>query len=207
VDADGKGYFPQGDNGNGPGAGQDANGGGGHGGAGGGGNGGETNGIAALPISPGSPGGWRGRGGFTVSGKGGGAIHIRSLKNVTVEGTLTANGFPGTYYAGPGGSGGSIFLAGTGLSGSGMLRAEGGAANQTDGHGGGGRIAVWYGPAPEELDWRIAETNLGDLAYSQTLGTFTGTLSVTNGGGTTAQNGTGGFYYVPPPVGTALTVW
>jgi len=103
---------------------------------------GATYGDSNAPALPGSGGG----GGDNAGGAGGGVI-VLEAEQVTLDGTLNADGGANlaTSWQG-GGSGGSIFVrchrfAGNG----GMLRAKGGTGgtgNQT-GAGGGGRIAIW----------------------------------------------------------------
>ena len=204
INADGGGYIPVAGNGNGPGAGKDSSGGGGYGGIGGGGpKGGDTYGTDGVPLEPGSPGGV-----FTVynSGKGGGAIHVVAGGNLTIDGTISANGLPGAYYGGNGASGGSIFLTGRRFSGTGIFRANGGPRDSQSpvGDGGGGRIAIWHHIAPDIAGPRIAAKSVERMAYTTNLPTFTGQLYV-NAGGINAQAGTSGFYQ-GPLVGTILAL-
>ena len=146
INAEQGGYLPQVDNLNGPGAGLNNDSGGSYGGHGGGGSYRPTYGLAALPLAPGSPGGWRDAGyGYTPSGSGGGAIHVLAGRNMVVDGWLRANGTSGNTYRGTGGSGGAIFLAaGRRFSGAGALQADGGTTDLQRAPGGGGRIAVWH---------------------------------------------------------------
>jgi len=204
INTDGGGYIPVAGNANGPGAGKTSAGGGGYGGIGGGGAaGGDVYGTEGVPLESGSPGGV-----FTVynSGKGGGAIHIVAGGNMTVDGTLSANGLPGIYYGGNGASGGSIFMAGRRFSGTGVLRAKGGRRDGQSpvGDGGGGRIAVWHHIAPDIADPRIAAKSVDHMAYTTNLPTFSGQLFV-NAGGTNAQAGTSGFYQ-GPLIGSIMVV-
>ena len=113
------------------------------------GNGGVTYGSAIAPVDPGSGG----MGGGSSAGYGGGngaaAIRIHSPGQVTVNGTISANG-NGGFFAGGGGSGGSVYIDCDTFKGVGLVRAEGGdgaAGNGASGAGaGGGRIAVYYSP-------------------------------------------------------------
>ena len=198
INADGKGYFPVVGDWNGAGAGQDGLGGGGYGGAGGGANGGVTYGMAVAPLEPGSPGGWRSRGDYTPTGKGGGAIHVVAGGQVTIDGTLLADGWRGNYWHSPPGSGGSIFVTGRRVSGSGTLSAQGGKAYQTYcGGGGGGRIAVWHHILPIQVDARIASQDYDALVYSYPYVDFSGELLVDAGTGNleyVGDPGTLGFY-------------
>jgi hypothetical protein len=191
IDANGGGYVPKAGNGNGPGAGRNTGSGGGYGGQGGGTAGGYVYGTNGAPFEPGSPGGV-----FTLfnSGRGGGAIHLVADGNVTLDGTLSANGTPGAYYGGNGASGGSIFLCGRRVSGGGMLQARGGAlGNQSvAGDGGGGRIAVWHRCYdPLKVESRIATRSVAGMIYTNVYPDLT--LQV-DAGGTNAQPGTKGFY-------------
>ncbi len=199
IDADGKGWFPVSGNSQGDGAGNNSDSGGGYGGHGGGTSGGETYGLAALPLEPGSPGGWRSRGGFTPTGKGGGAIHLIAGGNAEIDGLLSADGYNGEYYQGPGGSGGSIFLAANRVRGGGTLRARGrtGAANRAS--GGGGRIAVWMYVPRTAIMQRIANREPGQLVEAYPYAYFQGDLDVSTLGASTegpAEAGTKSFYTV-----------
>jgi hypothetical protein len=131
----------------GPGAGTSANagcGGGAYGGRGGVGDGaypGDIYGAANAPDRIGSGGG--GTGGTPgYGGNGGGAILLAVDGTLTVNGTLSANGDKSNSRSG-GGSGGSVWLAATTLTGSGAILADGGVvySTTTGGGGGGGRLA------------------------------------------------------------------
>jgi len=102
---------------------------------------------------------------------------------VIIDGILTANGENVGNWAGAG-SGGSIFIiCGTFDGGTnGMLRANGGSTDQSNGGaGGGGRIAVWYN-VPSERYAGIADgSNMRHVIITDSYVRFTGTLSVTNG--------------------------
>ena len=185
VSADGLGYGSA----SGPGAGQSSGsptqsgGGGGHGSAGGRGEeslGGNSYGSAYLPVDLGSGGG---KDGSTPGGAGGGAIRLVISSNLTLSGTLTANGDPGKtggangVESSGGGSGGSIWIQAGMFSGNGEVLANGGNGYLSNGrhaHGGGGaggRIAI----------------------YAQTS-TFSGTIKVL--GGTGYQSGKVGTVYL-----------
>ena len=99
------------------------------------------------PMLPGSGGGTKNNNN-SMGGMGGGLVRIEASGAVTLNGTLTVNGQDGQNYGG-GGSGGSIFVKCLSFSGAstGRLFAEGGGGCYTnDGAGGGGMVAVWYGP-------------------------------------------------------------
>ena len=77
----------------------------------------------------------------TGKSNGGGAIRITATGAMTINGTVACNGANATYRTG---SGGSIWLTGASISGTGTISANGG--NQSDRNispGGGGRIAIW----------------------------------------------------------------
>lgn len=123
--------------------------GGGHGGVGGNsanGAGGPTYGSANNPILLGSGGG----AGNSPGGNGGSAVKIDAKNDIVVNGTISMNGTIGlgsNYEAGGGGSGGSIYLSGKNIFGSGLIRANGGNGGSTNlfsGTGGGGRIALYH---------------------------------------------------------------
>ncbi len=107
---------------------------------------------ANYPFKLGSSGG----AGDQVTGPaGGGAVTLRVLGNIVNDGTISADGSPAKaspipgWYTG-GGSGGSVFLVGDTISGSGTVTAKGGNGGGTDygsGGGGGGRISVVYSTA------------------------------------------------------------
>jgi hypothetical protein len=204
IRSDGAGYIPVHDNNNGPGAGTVGCG-GGYGGAGGGTTGGQPYGTNSMPFEPGSPGAR-----FTDynSGKGGGSVHVVANGSMTIDGLVSADGHYGVYYGGAGGSGGSVFLCSSAdLTGSGTLRACGGARDSQNGYngdGGGGRIAVWRCFDMSTVDARIAARNDDDLDYYASLPVFTGSWLVDHGG-TAGSDGTKG-YYETPPQGTVISI-
>jgi hypothetical protein len=103
-----------------------------------------------YPYFLGSPGG--DAYGNPGGGTGGGAIAIRSLGDIEINGSVSANGNTGgdglSDYAGGGGSGGSVFLSGNTFSGTGIISANGGncgpGTNSKGGGGGGGRVSIAY---------------------------------------------------------------
>jgi hypothetical protein len=106
--------------------------------------GGSSYGSIDNPVSIGSGGSNTSRGGI-----GGGLINISVANNLSLGGSITANGgngTTGTTSAGGGGSGGSINISiGNVFSGSGSASANGGNGGSymaTAGGGGGGRIAI-----------------------------------------------------------------
>jgi hypothetical protein len=156
LSGDSKGYWggrPGSINGQGPGGGIGSNnsGGGGHGGRGANGSNsgyGVANDSETSPAFMGSGGGGGNPAGC-IGGAGGAFIRLIAGNTLFVSGTVSSNGANGGYVAGScsfgGGAGGTIYLTTTDLTGSGLLRANGGSANGTlSGGGGGGRIAVYY---------------------------------------------------------------
>ncbi|MBI3985946.1 MAG: hypothetical protein HY343_03450, partial [Lentisphaerae bacterium] len=128
----------------GPGGGQQSYGGGGYGGFGMSVT--ATNGIvygsAEMPLQAGSGGGSSSSG--YLGGNGGGAIRIEATGDVTVNGTLTANGGAGTAYSSCG-SGGGIYILCNTIQGAGLVSAASGNEGSSYAQGGGGgRIAVIY---------------------------------------------------------------
>jgi hypothetical protein len=83
------------------------------------------------------------------TGDGGGAIRIDATGQVTLDGTLNANGMNAISTHGGGGSGGSILINCLTFTGNGRLWVRGGNGNNSGGAGGGGRIAVLYVPAAQ----------------------------------------------------------
>lgn len=132
-------------------------GGAGYGGKGGSVNGGSAYGIAETPDRAGSGG----AGVNDVGGNGGGAIFITASANVSVDGSITANGGQGgSGYGGDpggGGSGGTVAIACETISGSGIISADGSASGlqivsstyYRNGGGGGGRIAITFDEAAQ----------------------------------------------------------
>lgn len=153
--ADGRGYGSA----SGPGRGTNGSGawnqagGGGHGGWGGNGTGDNAGGYpydnVYQPQEPGSGGGSAG----VAGGAGGGTIQLVVSNNLVISGTVTANGLSagGDLGAGGGGAGGAIWLTADIISGSGLIRANGGDGGHTrygdaygrGGGGAGGRIALY----------------------------------------------------------------
>lgn len=80
-------------------------------------------------------------GGTQRGGNGGGRIEIRATDAVTIQGALTADGGTGDSNLAGSGSGGSIKIITSLLSGSGSIQANGGGFQVG---GGGGRIAIDY---------------------------------------------------------------
>ncbi len=114
-------------------------GGGSYGGIGSGGNsgaGGPRYGSVSNPDQLGSGGGNTGRGGH-----GGGVVLLDMGGTMTLNGTISANGwnFEGSWAGG--GSGGSIRIEAASIQGTGLVQADGGNASSSGGGGGGGRIA------------------------------------------------------------------
>lgn len=174
VNVDGRGYPVGADSGPGAGGRLDWSGSGaGHGGLGGtsrtGLTGGQPYGSRLEPTLRGSQGG-SGNGG--AGGDGGGAVRFVVGGTLTLDGTISANGFNGTADNSGGGSGGSVFISTRALAGAGSIVANGGAGEWVEGGGGsGGRIALY-----------------------RTSSTFTGTLAVSGAGG--SARGEDGTVYV-----------
>ncbi|MCL1857191.1 MAG: hypothetical protein FWF84_06100, partial [Kiritimatiellaeota bacterium] len=103
-------------------------------------------GSETMPEAPGSAGG--GTTGKVGLSAGGGLVRIDAAGTVTVNGSLVANGQDtGAQSQWGAGSGGGIYVTCTRFTGTGWLRANGGADilnnYSYNGTGGGGRIAVW----------------------------------------------------------------
>ncbi len=91
------------------------------------------------PVYLGSGGGtWD----STPGGAGGGRITINASESVIVNGTISANGSQSAGSAAGNGSGGSVLIHTSKLSGTGLITAHGGGDGTGTG-GGGGRIAVY----------------------------------------------------------------
>ncbi len=102
-----------------------------------------TYGSVEMPLDPGSAGGG---GGTSTGGAGGGAIRIEASGDVTVDGSVVADGAMPAGSASAG-SGGSVYIICDRLLGSGLISAAGegdGINGNFSKGGGGGRIAVIY---------------------------------------------------------------
>ena len=144
IHANGLGYGPGLGTGSGS-ASQNPRGGGSHAGLGGANPNAVASGNLQSPNTFGSGGG-NGSGSSSLpplGGSGGGAIQINVTGELTVDGTISANGGPGGANSG-GGAGGSLWLTIGTLTGSGAVSANGGPGNGSAGGGGGGRVAVLY---------------------------------------------------------------
>ena len=111
------------------------------------------------PYRPSLPGAGGNSNGWGVGGKGGGVVHVESLGGIVVNGTVSADGgMSGYWYFTSascavdnvgGGAGGTVYLCGDTISGTGRISACGGAGanfrNTASGAGGGGRIALITG--------------------------------------------------------------
>ena len=134
-----------------------------------------TNGSVKMPTGPGS-----GAAGYDPApgGSGGGLVRIEASRQMTINGTITANGVtPGGTYVG-GGSGGAIYLRCETLAGdNAILSANGGNAvgqvsSYSGGAGGGGRIAVWAVNVPVSTNtWSVSVNGgAGTPGYGFTAG-------------------------------------
>ncbi len=118
---------------------------GGYGGSGGAGSGagnpfgGATYGSYASPIDLGSGGGGNGNG---PGANGGGTIRLIVGGTLTIDGEIAANGGTSSVAAGSG-SGGSVWINATSITGVGGVRANAFSNACGNGGGGGGRIAVY----------------------------------------------------------------
>ena len=110
----------------------------GYGGEGGGKHPGQAYGSVYSPVDFGSGGGH----GEGIGGSGGGYLFWIVSKHLDINGVVTAKGMQGTGTNAGGGSGGSIFIKTTNMTGHGELNVEGGAGTGMGGCGAGGRIAI-----------------------------------------------------------------
>ncbi len=215
ITADGRGYAAQTGSGKGSVINVWGGTGGGYGGTGGtvqwpgyGGTGGAIYGSTLFPEDLGSGGGQ------TCGGTGGGLIKIAADGDVSIEGTISANGLVGANSGsarGGGGSGGAVYLIGDAFTGSGSITANGGNGTPSGygGGGGGGRIALFYGSMAIDTDnftvnagtdsesrpatngtIFLYNTTTGDVEVSQDV-TFDGNAGVSRDG----SKRTDGVYY------------
>ena len=153
-------------------------------------------GSAKQPSLPGSSGGpWYAP--KSSGSEGGGLIYLVARGNITLNGTLRADGYSGWTAGGAngsgGGSGGGIYLACRTLLGTnGFLTANGGAGtNQltsSGGGGGGGRIAIWRMYDQSDTNKWLIQVNGGVAGAT---------------GGSPGSNGTIYWGQFPPP-GTVI---
>ena len=164
---DGKGFALT----NGPGAGEslgNRGAGGGYGGAGGasasGAIGGSEYGAEARPVDRGSGGGL-GSGAPASGSEGGGAIRLAVAGTMVLDGVVSANGAAGQQDDSGGGSGGSVWITASQLTGGGALQAIGGEGElYGGGGGGGGRVAVYS----------LMNTYTGSVSVAGGVGAFSG---------------------------------
>ena len=112
-------------------------------------------GNAAAPTTAGSSGAATPWG---LGKNGGGVVRIVATGDVTVDGTISANGGSMSGYGGQAGSGGSVWISCRSLSGAGTISAKGGdgysintGASREALPAGGGRIAVDYVPSAQAV--------------------------------------------------------
>ncbi|PIY16922.1 hypothetical protein COZ14_04615, partial [Candidatus Dojkabacteria bacterium CG_4_10_14_3_um_filter_Dojkabacteria_WS6_41_9] len=139
-------------------------------GAGGSSHGGYTGGRGSTPtgdlyepISIGS-GGYGGGGYGSTAGAGGGAIKLVVTGATVLDGELNVNGATGICGGGRfgGAAGGSLYLISTTLSGTGLIKANGGERCSGIGSGGsGGRVAIYYTNGTFPLDANIQAYGAG----------------------------------------------
>lgn len=82
---------------------------------------------------------------FGEETRGGGAVKLVARSGyITIDGTVNCNGFDGSHVGGA--AGGSIWLIGWEIDGSGIMTAEGGSTllSSNTGGGGGGYISLWH---------------------------------------------------------------
>lgn len=103
----------------------------------------KTYGRADAPMDPGSGG--AARNSYYPGGNGGGLVRIEAANDVTLNGTITADGSGAGY---GGGAGGGVFIQCRAFQGEGEISADGQdrgtGTYRTDSGGGGGRIAMIY---------------------------------------------------------------
>jgi hypothetical protein len=107
-------------------------------------------GSATMPVDLGS-GGSRSEHYDVAGGDGGGRIRLIVTGALTLDGSILANGGVGTAVGGwdaGNGSGGSIWITADTVAGSGTIGANG---LNGEAPGGGGRVAVYYGPGSSIL--------------------------------------------------------
>jgi len=135
-----------------------------------------------IPTDLGSGGG-RGYSysyGTGAAGSGGGNVYIYSEGDVTIAGTVSANGQAGAKYSG-GGSGGSIYIHGNNVTISGTVSSGGGALSTSSGAGSGGRIVIEHaGTISVSGTISTSTTAVIGTAYFQNVTTNDLTIPIAN---------------------------
>jgi len=120
--------------------------------------GGTVYGSPTQPIDMGSGGGAGSGPQYAFGSYGAGAVRLRVGGTLTVDGSISADGFDGSQDGSGGGSGGSIWLSAGTVRGSGSITANGGEGElYGGGGGGGGRIAINYVTNPGHTNNFIGE--------------------------------------------------
>ncbi len=177
--------------GQGPGRGYGSSGGGGGNGGGYGGRGGKgiaathwayTYGQAETPVGPGSGGGYGAWHQVEGGGNGGGAVRIDITGQLTLNGTISANGTDLVNQWGGAGSGGAIWInCGRFAGPSGVrLSAEGGNNSDSNGgSGGGGRIALYYAASTYAGTYSVAAGTHPTSASRGSVGSYVEEVQLT----------------------------
>lgn len=178
--------------------------------------------------------------GYGEGGAGGGAVIVEAISSINVDGTISCDGWMSGYFSRyygddasspngyqcrvASGAGGTVYLSGSTVTGSGRLSARGGDganyANSASGCGGGGRIALRVGTEnaakyAADRNCRIRRTGAAQEGCQ-----FVGTVDVSGGtnvyarvGAATVERtasfgaeGTVGYVRIMPPVGTQVIV-
>ena len=161
---------------------------------------GDTYGSIAHPVTLGS-GCSNQNGGHGV---GGGAVRLTAVREVRVEGGVTAVGAAAgnaNYYSG---AGGSVWITAGRLTGTGTVSANGGDTTQSNA-GSGGRVALYLTEATDFSDWKGFATARGGQQATSLGRTGAGTVYRRAKGWTlgrvTIENGDS---YIHPDVGTVI---
>ncbi|PIR16004.1 MAG: hypothetical protein COV48_11165, partial [Elusimicrobia bacterium CG11_big_fil_rev_8_21_14_0_20_64_6] len=190
--------------GGGGGSGSKSGAGGGHGGLGGDGTSGAAGGGAYDNLTSPSDFGSGGGGSQSVAGgPGGGRILLQVGGVFLLDGLVSANGAVGSedsYYStgGGGGGGGTVNIAAVELSGSGSVRANGGAGRSRGGSGGGGgRVSITISAADSSALGIQANPGF-PVAVSQGMGGGAGVIALRKPGATDYDLIVGTTSVVPP---------
>ncbi len=148
-------------------AGSTAGAGGSYGGIGGHYSNGVPNPVYGDPKNPDELGSGGGAWSSYDGGNGGGRVTINASKAVIVDGSIRADGQASKGSAAGGGSGGSILIRTSTLSGDGIISANGGGVSNAGTPGGGGRIAIYcdYVDSYHDLNGLKNITAFGGHAY------------------------------------------
>ncbi|UYL09042.1 hypothetical protein B9G69_000440 [Bdellovibrio sp. SKB1291214] len=130
-------------------------------------------GVYGSMLEPTTYGSGGGTAGDAFGAMGGGAIKMVASGTFTINGTIDSDGMYGysISYDPGGGAGGSVWIVGANVLGSGKIQAVGGAGYDTGSAGSGGRIAVYYsGSFSSSLTFDVSPGSGAGITAGATVG-------------------------------------